>query len=81
MVEYDFGDCGTVMLKAQETLYEAPFRTTGWVFSCNNGVISFKGKESYASTTQGPHKVFIDGKLALDVTALKTILRRFNAIG
>lgn len=81
MVEFDFGNCGTVMLKAKETRHKTPFRTTGWVFSCNDGVISFKGNESHAPTTQGPHKVFIDGKLAPDVPALKAILRRFNAIG
>lgn len=81
MVEFDFGDCGTVMLNAQKTHYDTPFRTTGWVFSCNKGVTSFKGVESQAPTTKGPHKVFIDGKLAPNVLALKAILRRFNAIG
>lgn len=81
MVEFDFGDCGTVMLKAQDACHDAPFRTTGWVFSCNEGVVSFKGVESHAPTTKGPHKVFIDGKLAPDINALKAILKRFNAIG
>lgn len=28
MVEFDFGDCGTVMLKAQETRHETPFRNS-----------------------------------------------------
>lgn len=81
MVEFDFGDCGTVMLNAQKTHFDTPFRTTGWVFSCNKGATSFKGVESHAPTTKGPHKVFIEGKLAPNVLALKAILRRFNAIG
>lgn len=81
MVEFDFGDCGTVMLNAQNTHHDTPFRTTGWVFSCNKGVTSFKGVESHAPTTKGPHKVFIDGKLAPNVLALKAILRSFDAIG
>ncbi len=51
------------------------------VFGCNEGVTSFKGVESHAPTTKGPHKVFIDGKLAPDVLALKAILRSLNAIG
>ena len=81
MVEFDFGDCGTVMLNAQNTHHDTPFKTTGWVFSCNKGVTSFKGVEFHAPTTKGPHKVFIDGKLAPNVLALKAILRSFNAIG
>ena len=81
MVELDFGDCGTVMLNAQDTHHDTPFRTTGWVFSCDKGVTSFKGVESHAPTVKGPHKVFLDGKCAPDVLALKAILRSFNAIG
>ncbi|KAL8894792.1 MAG: hypothetical protein Q9207_008409, partial [Kuettlingeria erythrocarpa] len=81
MVEFDFGDCGTVMLNAQESCHDTPFRTTGWIFSCDEGIISFKGVETHAPTTKGPHKVFIDGKLAPDVAALKAILRRYNVIG
>lgn len=57
------------------------YRITGWVFSCNNGVTLFTGVESHAPTTKGPHKVFIDGKLAPNVTALKAIPRSFDAIG
>jgi len=79
MVEFDFGNCGTVMLNAQDICHGTPFRTTGWVFSYD-GVVSFKGVESHAPTTKGPHKVFIDGKLAPDVPALKAVLRRFNVI-
>lgn len=78
MVELDFGECGTVMLNAQEIHHGTPFRTTGWVFDCSGGVISFKSKESHVSTTQGPHKVFIDEKLASNVEALKIILRSYN---
>lgn len=80
MVEFDFGDCGTVMLKDQDTCHGNLFRTTGWVFTCQDGVVSFKGNETHAETKQGPHKVFIDGKLASNTPALKAILKRFEVI-
>lgn len=45
MVELDLGDCGTVMLKAQETCHGTEFRTTGWIFDCNDGVVGiFQGQ-------------------------------------
>ena len=80
MIEFDFGECGTVMLNAHDTGHDTPFRTTGWVFDYSDGVISYKGKEAHAPTTKGPHKVFIDGKLAPDAKALKSILRSYKAI-
>ena len=80
MIEFDFGGCGTVMLNAQDADHGRPFRTTGWVFDCSDGVISYKDKEHHAPTTKGPHKVFLDRKLAPDVQALKAILRSYNAI-
>ncbi|KAL9103232.1 MAG: hypothetical protein Q9163_001719 [Psora crenata] len=79
MAEFDFGDCGTVMLNGQH--HYTPFRTTGWAFSCNEGVTSFKGRETHTKTKVTTHKVFLDGKLAPDVPALKAILRNFNVIG
>lgn len=80
MVEFDLGDCGTVMLKDQGTRHGDPFRTTGWVFTSEEGVISFKGQETHAPTVKGPHKVLIDGKLAPNIPALRGILKRFGVI-
>jgi hypothetical protein len=81
MAEFDFGDCGTVMLKEQDISRATPFRTTGWFFTRNEGLVSFKGNETHMKTVQGPHKVLIDGKLAPDVPALKAILKRYEVIG
>lgn len=80
MAEFDFGDCGTVMLNEQDVSNTTPFRITGWVFTHQEGIVSFKGKETHAATTKGPHKVFIDGKLATNVTALKVILKKYKLI-
>jgi hypothetical protein len=80
MAEFDFGDCGTVMLKEQDICHISPFRTTGWIFTCQEGIISFKGKEVHAETTSGPHKVFIDSKLVPDVASLKALLKRYEVI-
>ncbi|KAH6975816.1 hypothetical protein EDB80DRAFT_594437 [Ilyonectria destructans] len=52
MVEFDLGDCGTVMLNEQDTRHGDPFRTTGWVFTLEKGVISVKGVESHAPTAR-----------------------------
>jgi hypothetical protein len=81
MAEFDFGDCGTVMLKEQDISRVTPFKTTGWFFTRNEGLVSFKGNETYMKTVQGPYKVLIDGKLALDVLALKAILKCYKVIG
>jgi hypothetical protein len=80
MAEFNFGDCGTVILNEQDIYYTTPFRTTGWVFTCNKGFVSFKGQETHMETVKGPHKVLIDAKLALNVTALKAILKRYKVI-
>ena len=80
MVEFDFGDCGTVMLKDQDTCHGNLFKITRWVFTYKDKVVSFKGNESYAKTVQGPHKVFVDKKLAPNIPALKAILKRFEVI-
>jgi hypothetical protein len=79
-VEFDLGDCGTVMLNDQDARHGEPFRTTGWVFTWEKGVISFKGEESHAATVQGPHKVLINGKLAPDIPALKGMLKQLGII-
>ena len=79
-VGFDFGNCGTVMLNARNAYYGTLFRKTGWVFSRDEGVTSFKGDQSHTETIVGTHKVFINGKLAPNIPALKPILRRFTAI-
>jgi hypothetical protein len=68
------------MLKEQDIYHANPFRTTGWVFTCKEGFVSFKGNETHMETVKGPHKVLIDGKLAPNITALKAILKRFEVI-
>ncbi|KAF4625639.1 hypothetical protein G7Y89_g12526 [Cudoniella acicularis] len=80
IAEFDFGDCGTVMLKEQDIYYATPFRTVGWVFTCKEGFASFKGNETHMETVKGTHKVLIDIKLALNITALKAILKRFKVV-
>jgi len=80
MGEFDFGDCGTVMLKEQDISHATPFRTTGWVFSEKEGFVSFKGNQTHMEMVKGPHKVLIDAKLALNATALKAILKSYKVI-
>ncbi|KAF4626745.1 hypothetical protein G7Y89_g11409 [Cudoniella acicularis] len=80
MAEFDFGDCGTVMLNEQDISHATPFRTIGWVFTHKEGFVSFKGNETHMETVKGPHKVLIDAKLAPNVTALKAILKRYEVI-
>ena len=80
MGEFDFGDCGTVMLKQQDIYHATPFRTTGWIFTCKEGFVSFKGNETHMETVKGPHKVLIDAKLVPNVTALEASLKHFEVI-
>jgi hypothetical protein len=80
MAEFDFGDCGTVMLNEQDISHATPFRTTGWVFTHKEGFVSFKGNETHMETVKGPHKVLIDAKLAPNITALKAILKHYEVI-
>lgn len=80
MAEFDFGDCGTVMLNEQDISHATPFRTTGWVITRKEGFVSFKGNETHIETVKGPHKVLIDGKLAPNVAAFKAILKRYEVI-
>ena len=80
MVEFDFGDCGTVMLKDEDTSHGNVFRTTGWVFTCEDGVVSFKGNQVHTANEHGHHKTYLDSKLTPNTPALKAILKRFGII-
>jgi hypothetical protein len=80
MIEMDFGDCGTVMLQDEDCHHGKPFRTTGWKFTYDKGIISYKGNTVHAATNIGPHKVFVDGKLCPDLPALKSLLGEFKVI-
>ncbi len=80
MVEFDFGDCGTVMMKDKDTCHGGSIRTTGWAFNCDGGIVSFKGDQTHMKTTRLTHRVLINGKLAPDILALKAVLKRFDVI-
>lgn len=78
MVEFDLTNHGTVMMKEQDAQHGAIFFTTGWVFHCHDGIVSYKGNESHAATTKGTHQVFTDGKIGpigLDIACLRSILK------
>ncbi|KAF2221244.1 hypothetical protein BDZ85DRAFT_321180 [Elsinoe ampelina] len=71
MIEFDFGSCGTLSLKAIEARYGPITHVTEWTIAKGvNGVNSCKGNTAHAPTTGDPHKVFIDGKLPQDDEAL-----------
>jgi hypothetical protein len=80
MAEFDFRNYGIVILNKQDISYITPFRTIGWVFTCKEGLVSFKGNETYIEMVKGLYKVLINAKLALNVTALKAILKRYKVI-
>ena len=83
MVEFDLTNYGTVMMKERDAQHGPIFATTGWVFHCNDEIVSYKGNESHAQTTKGTHKVFTDGKISpisLDVVGLCSILKDNNII-
>jgi len=73
MAEFDLGDCGTVMLKKEDIYYAIPFGTMGWVFTCKEGLISFKGEESHMETVQGLHKFLINGSSHLQLLLSKQL--------
>lgn len=80
MVKFDLGDCGTVMINAHESCHGDPFRTTGWGFTCKDGVGSFIEGETHTKTTADTHRVFFGAKLAPEVTSLKDILKQLDII-
>ncbi len=53
MVEFDFGDCGTVMLNAQNTHHDTPFRTTGWGVRLQRRSHVFQGRRIPCSNDEG----------------------------
>jgi hypothetical protein len=62
---------GTIMLKAGETKYGDPFRTTGWTF-CDG--VPQDGK-SHAPTVRGTHQVFTNRKVINNVSTLSSLER------
>jgi hypothetical protein len=78
-VELDFGDVGTVVVSEAGTKHGPVSHTTGWAFSIDEkGIVSCKGTTVHASTTRGPHKVFIDSKLVRNDNDLEKTLRGYG---
>jgi hypothetical protein len=72
MAEFDFGDCGTIILKEQNIYHTIPFKITRWIFTGKKGFIFFKGNETHMETVKRFYKILIDIKLVSNVTILKS---------
>ena len=80
-VEFDFGAGGTVVLNEANTTHGPISHTTGWAFAVDvDGIISCKGTTVHASTTKGPHRVFIDSKLLQTESNLMKILEAYAVL-
>jgi hypothetical protein len=80
-VEFDFGEAGTVTINSADANHGPFSHTTGWTISMDDaGITSCKGSTQHAATTRGPHKVFVDSKLALDEQDLVQILHEYDVL-
>lgn len=80
-VEFDFGEAGTVTIDRADANHGPFSHTTGWTACIDNaGIVSCKGSTQHAPTTRGPHKVFVDSKLALDEQGLMQILDQYDVL-
>lgn len=80
MVEIVLQDSGTVMLNAESVKIGSKYKVTGWVTRVGDGMVTFKGGESHATTTKGTHQVFVDGKPLPTIDALRELLREEGII-
>lgn len=75
IVEIVLKDVSAIMLDTLEAKYGDLYRVTGQCVDEKNGLVDFKGGQSYAKTTKGTRQVFVDGKALLDLAALKSLLQ------
>ena len=75
MLEFVLAGRGTVMVKEEEAMHTDTYRVTGWSFAQDkDGTISVKGCETHASTPNGEHQVFTDGKPLRNIDAVMNLL-------
>lgn len=74
--EIVFSNGHTLMLPAERTKNVHPSRCTGWTFASVAGVTELQGSQAHSKTIQGPHKVFIGGKLDPKLADLVDVLEK-----
>ena len=80
MLEFVIAGQGTIMIN-KEIARGREVRTTGWVFErTKDGVISIKGKETHAGSSNGNHQIFTDGKPLKDIQSVLCVLAKENII-